>query len=886
MKPIHNLVLLATIGAVCAADFDVEISQLTTGPRHHFFGYIGHVQNVPWSGDGRYIVALRTSFQDRMPEPGEPADVVLIDTQNANRIEKIDESRAWNFQQGTMFYWNPSAADRELIFNDRDPVTHRVFTVIYDVVARKRVREFRFDDTPIGNSGVAQRGGTFLGLNYGRMARLRPVTGYPGAFDWNPDETAPADDGVFIVDLNTGEKRLLVSFADLAGVVDTQGRDLFINHTLWSRDDSHIYFYVRGDFGSRARKLDVPVSIRSNGTGLSTHRYIGGHPEWLDGTRVIGSSGDQMVVYDVEKSQIVETLGGAETFPKVGGDVALSPDSKWLVVGDRRGEENFYVVFRRADRARVQTRGFPHPGYASGDLRVDGLPCWNRTSDGFLFPAIANDGTRQLFLGAIRRPTAGAGSPPANVLFIAVDDLNDWIGCLRGHPQALTPNLDRLAARGVLFANAHCAAPACNPSRAAVFSGLMPHRTGVWSNQSGRIDRLKPDAVLLPSSFSEAGYRTLGTGKLLHSGSRGMFDEYFGVGQRWSPLPGQAVEYTDAELPTKASDNPRHVTQDSRGREVILPLNRMPSDRNPATKAGESFDWGGWDVPDSDFGDTQITDWAIARIQERSAKPFFLGVGYYRPHIPLWAPKRFFERFRQDPGKLPPFREDDLDDLSAAGKRWALEPVTAGSHATVLKHAQWRQAVEAYLACVTYVDHEIGRLLDALDSSSRGDNTVIILWSDHGWHLGEKEHWGKWTGWERSTKVPLIMVPPRTQADRFAQPGSRCDQPVGLIDLYPTLLELCGVPGPAGLDGESLVPLLRQPDRTTDRAVLTAFDRGNTSLRADRWRYLRYNDGSEELYDLQEDPNEWTNLASVPERASLKRTLATVLDRRLKAVER
>jgi hypothetical protein len=385
-----------------AAGFDVEIRQLTYGPRHHFFGYIGHVQNIPWSGDGRYIAALRTTFQERMPHPGEPADVVLIDTKNNDRTEKIDESRAWNFQQGTMFYWNPKASSRELIFNDRDPKTHKVFTVVYDVAARKRVREYRFEDTPIGNSGVAQRGGYFLGLNYGRLARLRPVTGYPGAFDWNPAAAAPGNDGVFLVDMATGKKRLLVSFADMARAVNTQGRELFVNHTLWSRDDSRIYFYVRGDFAKRPPdRTDVPFTVKPDGAGLTAHEHIGGHPEWLDGTRVIGSANGKMVAYDVDKKQIVETIGGPETFPKVGGDVALSPDGQWLVVGDRMGSGNFYVVFHRASRTRVQTRSFPHPGYTSGDLRIDGSPCWNRTSDGFLFPALAPGGTRQIYVARI-----------------------------------------------------------------------------------------------------------------------------------------------------------------------------------------------------------------------------------------------------------------------------------------------------------------------------------------------------------------------------------------------------------------------------------------------------------------------------------------------------
>ncbi len=309
-------VIIASVTSGTEADFSVNIRQITSGPNHHFFGYIGHAQNIPWNGDGRYIVSLRTSFQNRMPKPGEPADVVLIDTRNGNRILKIDESRAWNFQQGTMFYWNPSAPERELIFNDRDPVTHKVFTVVYDIVARKRVREFRFDDTPFGNSGVAQRGGYFLGLNYGRMARLRPVTGYPGAFDWNSVEAAPADDGVYIVEMATGTKRLLVSFANLARAADTKGRDLFINHTLWSRDDSRIYFYVRGDFGSRERRVDIPMSIKPDGTGLTQHRHLGGHPEWLDGTHIIGSTGGRMLIYDVDAKEVVETLGGPKRFPK------------------------------------------------------------------------------------------------------------------------------------------------------------------------------------------------------------------------------------------------------------------------------------------------------------------------------------------------------------------------------------------------------------------------------------------------------------------------------------------------------------------------------------------------------------------------------------------
>ncbi|QGJ70888.1 Choline-sulfatase [Planctomycetales bacterium 10988] len=470
-----------------------------------------------------------------------------------------------------------------------------------------------------------------------------------------------------------------------------------------------------------------------------------------------------------------------------------------------------------------------------------------------------------LFLGSL--PGVGklaAGAERPNVLFIAIDDLNDWIGCLDGHPQALTPNIDRLAERGVLFTNAHCAATACNPSRAAIFSGVLPTKNGVWSNDSKRLLVQHPDMLVLPRAFAESGYRTFGTGKMLHSSSsnKAMFQESFTTEQRWSPLTRAEAKYTPEELPTKGTDHPRHEARLPSGETVVLPLNGMPSDRNPDKRDGESFDWGPMDVEDATMGDTQITDWAIKRLEKSWKKPFFLGVGYYRPHIPLWAPKAYFERFAGEKIILPSVNEDDLNDLSELGKRWAIEPITAGSHATVVKHGEWEAAVAAYLACTTYVDHQIGRLLKTLEDRDLTENTMIVLWTDHGWHLGEKEHWGKWTGWERSTRVPLILVPPQGTKHAFAPGGTRCDAPVSLLDLYPTLTEICQVEPRSGLDGESLLPLLQKPDQSSDRIVVSTFDRGNVSLRSAKFRYLRYADGTEELYDLVGDPHEWTNLLS------------------------
>lgn len=402
--------------AVSAAspDWDVEIEQLTHGPNHHYFGYIGHVKNTPWNGSGRYMALLRTGFQDHMPAPAEAADVVLVETKNKNTVNQIDQSHAWNPQQGTMFYWNPKAADTQLIFNDRDLKTNHVFAVLYDIAKHKRIKEYRYEDTPFGNSGVAQNGGHFLALNYGRMARLRSVTGYPDAYDWAKGVAAPDNDGIFLVEIDTGKKRLLVSFRQMAELIapkrpDVTGKHLFINHTLWNRDDNRIYFYVRGDFYDRAKKLDVPCTIHPDGSGLTMHPYVGGHPEWEFGPNLIGDSEHRQVLYDVDKQEIVGPLGPKEILPGNDADSALSPDGKWFVNGYRIEHEDFYAILRRSDGAFMKTRGFPVDNWIGTDLRLDPAPCWNRTSDMIAFPAIADDKerTRQTFL--LRIKSAGKG---------------------------------------------------------------------------------------------------------------------------------------------------------------------------------------------------------------------------------------------------------------------------------------------------------------------------------------------------------------------------------------------------------------------------------------------------------------------------------------------
>jgi hypothetical protein len=408
----RRAILGASVGAALkgARDWDVEITQLTHGPQHHFFGYIGHVKNTPWNGNGRYMVLLRVGFQDHMPAPAEAADVVLVDTAKNNTITAIDKSHAWNPQQGTMFYWNPKAQNTQLIFNDRDLKTNRVFAVLYDIEKRKRLREYRNDDTPFGNSGVAQNGRYFLGLNYGRMARLRPVTGYPEAFDWNPKTPAPDNDGIFLTEIESGKKKLLVSFKQLAELVapkrpDVVGKQLFINHTLWNRDDNRIYFYVRGDFEQKTGSLDIPCTIHPDGSHLTMQPHCGGHPEWELGTRMIGDVKGKQVIYDVDKQEVVDQIGTPEILPKPGGDSALSFDGKWFVNGYRTGHDDLYVVYRRTDNTWVRTKGLPVDNWTGGELRCDPAPCWNRTDDQIAVPAIADDATRsrQTFLLKIRK---------------------------------------------------------------------------------------------------------------------------------------------------------------------------------------------------------------------------------------------------------------------------------------------------------------------------------------------------------------------------------------------------------------------------------------------------------------------------------------------------
>ena len=429
-----------------------------------------------------------------------------------------------------------------------------------------------------------------------------------------------------------------------------------------------------------------------------------------------------------------------------------------------------------------------------------------------------------------------AAAKRPNVLFIAIDDLNDWVGCLGGHPQAQTPNLDRLAARGTLFSNAHCQSPLCNPSRASLLTGLRPTTTGIYGLAPGirDVDRTR-NCVTLPQYFARHGYFTASFGKVFHDGSipASLQKKEFNV---WGPAPGMPLP-----------------------KEKFV---HTPSDIR-------AMDWGVFPKDDRDQPDWKTADSAIAQMKLLPAdKPFFLAVGFRLPHVPCFASQKWFDLLPpEDQIILPPVKDHDRDDVPEFS--WYLHWKVPEPRLSWLKRAgQWRSLVRAYLASTTFMDSQIGRVLDELDSIGRGDNTIIVLWSDNAWHLGEKDITGKNSLWERSTRVPLIFAGPGTGA------GARCSQPSELLDIYPTLVELCGLPARKGLEGHSLAPQLKDPQTPRPWPAITSHNQGNDTVRTEQWRYIRYGDGSEELYDHVTDPNEWTNLVADVKFSATKQDLA------------
>ena len=281
------------------------------------------------------------------------------------------------------------------------------------------------------------------------------------------------------------------------------------------------------------------------------------------------------------------------------------------------------------------------------------------------------------------------------------------------------------------------------------------------------------------------------------------------------------------------------------------------------------FDWGPLTNDDDAMGDWQMVDWAVGELAKPHEQPLFLAAGLYRPHLPWYVPQKYFDQYPLKDIVLPQAPADDLADVPAGGVKMANPN---GDHKKVLESKNWENGVQGYLASIAFADRCLGRLLDALEKSPQGKNTIVVMWGDHGWHLGEKQHWRKFTLWEEADRVPLFIYAPGLTAA-----GTRCDRTVSLLDLYPTLSELCGLPVPAEVEGQSLVPLLKDPQAAWSRPVITTHGRNNHAVRSERYRYIRYADGGEELYDHEQDPMEWKNLAQQPDLSAVKAELSALL---------
>lgn len=418
-----------------------------------------------------------------------------------------------------------------------------------------------------------------------------------------------------------------------------------------------------------------------------------------------------------------------------------------------------------------------------------------------------------------------------NVVMISIDDLNDWTGFLGGHPDALTPNMDSLASRARNFTNAHCAVPVCSPSRISVMSGTAPTTHGSYE-LGPRYEELPAlrDVPTVQRYFKDHGYYTLAGGKVLHHG-----------------FTGRLSEAINQSLGRKKSPRPRKI------------MNR------PSSWSG-AWDWGEYPDENAQMADHQLALDSVKFLQGDLKKPFFLSVGFFRPHVPLFVPPCWFQKYDIESIHLPNIPRWDLDDVPENFlniNSYALAP----THAEVLQDGKQRELTQAYLASISFVDACVGLVVDALQASQYAKNTYVVLWSDHGFHLGEKNHWAKRTLWEESTRVPLLISGPEIFRD------VPCKQSVSLVDIYPTLVDLCGLPKNKNLEGLSLVPQLEDPRTLREKPAITSSYFGNHAIRSRDWRLIVYENGEEELYDHRNDPEEFQNLADNPQYETMKNRL-------------
>ncbi|MEQ9288111.1 MAG: sulfatase [Cyclobacteriaceae bacterium] len=421
-----------------------------------------------------------------------------------------------------------------------------------------------------------------------------------------------------------------------------------------------------------------------------------------------------------------------------------------------------------------------------------------------------------------------------NVLMICIDDLNDWVGCMDGNPSAITPNIDRLASQGTLFTNAHCQTALCGPSRASIMSGLRPSTTGIYGQINDQDLRTASDAMsgikFLPEYFADNGYKTMGVGKIFHGHApEGAFQVSGGREKGFGPKPADGKHF--------------HWNQE-----------------------GTSTDWGAFPDTDEKMPDYNTANWAIERLNEKHDKPFFLTVGFLRPHVPWYVPQKWFDLHPLDKVKVPPYKEDDKADLPEIARQIDELPMMPTTD-WAIESEQWKNIVQGYLASTSFVDFYVGEVLKALENSPYKDNTIVVLWSDHGYRLGEKGTFAKHCLWQEGTNVPLIVKTPGGKG------GLKSHKPVELLDIYPTLIDLCDLPQNTKNEGRSFKSLVTNPSDTWDDVAITTFGRNNHAIVTGQYRYISYENGAEELYNRTDDPNEWDNLAEKAESGELKAAL-------------
>jgi arylsulfatase A-like enzyme len=426
-----------------------------------------------------------------------------------------------------------------------------------------------------------------------------------------------------------------------------------------------------------------------------------------------------------------------------------------------------------------------------------------------------------------------------NIVMIAVDDLNDWIGAYGGHPQVKTPNIDKLAAKGMLFRNASCPGPVCGPSRSALLSGFMPSRTGIYGNGNNMLDsELIQKNPTMPEYFSKHGYVTLSKGKIFH--------------KHTTPNGGDHGQWAyDIWEGTSGGGGINKDKFYSRNKGII---NGEKIENPLFTAAGGSpFEFGPTKESKENTKDYKTAKWFEERLQDDYNKPFFMSVGISKPHLPFVAPQEYFDLYGLDTLQVPEYRMDDLDDIVNRDGKKIFTP-----HQDFLwvKHYNLhKESVRAYMAAVSYADECVGVVLDALENSKYADNTIVMLWGDHGWHLGEKLKYRKASLWREATQLPFIVYAPGMTN------GKECNRNVNLQDMYPTLIDLCGLPEKKQLDGKSIMPLLKNPKKKWTPAVTTQ-GKGNHSIITEKWHYIVHGKrNAEELYNLEKDPMEWKNLA-------------------------